>query len=173
MDRRKSCGGGLLLLVIVITVIILGFWFFSVGGESKILETVQGNDNKIENEQKHEISLLHIDNLGNSIDNLDEKINHYSIINWSLILVIFVFIISYISHQLYKMPRKVKENINKNIQDDRIMEHENALLEMGYLKAKKKKKKRQPKKEPKVKQTKKDKNKDEDDSGEDSDENAI
>ena len=54
------------------------------------------------------------------------------------------------------MPKRIKEKINKNLQEDKIMDHENTLLEMGYLKPKKKRKRRQPKKEPVVKQTKKD-----------------
>ena len=68
--------------MIVITVIILGFWYFSIGGENEISEKVQGNNNKIENEQHHEISLLHIENLGDNIQNLDGKIKLHSIINW-------------------------------------------------------------------------------------------
>ena len=71
----------MVILVIVITVIILGFWYFSVGGENEISEKVKGNNNKIQNEQHREISLLHIENLGDTVQNLDGKIKIHSMIN--------------------------------------------------------------------------------------------
>ena len=70
MDRKK-CGAGGVIIVIVLTVLILALWYFSSGGENEISEKVKGNNNKIQNEQHREISLLHIENLGDTVQNLD------------------------------------------------------------------------------------------------------
>ena len=94
-------------------------------------------------------------------------------IKYSLLLIIFLFIIGYIGNKCYKMPKRVKEKVNKSLQDDKILDHENALLEMGYLKPKKKKKKNQVKKNKVVKQKKEAKVKEEEENGSESEEEAT
>ena len=114
-----------------------------------------------------------MDKLGDTIEDLDGKVKLHATIKYSLLLIIFLFIIGYIGNKCYKMPKRVKEKVNKNLQDDKILDHENALLEMGYLKPKKKKKKNQMKKNTVVKLKKKVKVKEEEENGTDSDEEAI
>ena len=69
------------------------------------------------------------------------------------------------------MPKKVKEKVHKNLQEDKILDHENTLMEMGYLKPKRKRKKNQGKKNTEVKPKKKVKV--EEENGTDSDEEAV
>ena len=166
MDRKR----GFIISVIVILVIlsIFAIGYFKLGEEEKISEHVQGNENKIENNQKKEISLFHIENMAA----LGEKINNHAIINWLLIVIIFIILISFCTHhQKIKMPKK-KKNFQKSQQKERLNECEGALIEMGYLrkKATNKPNKQQTKKQTKIKQAKKVNRKLQNDSKEEDDE---
>ena len=70
------------------------------------------------------------------------------------------------------MPKRIKEKVNKDLQDEKIIDHENALIEMGYMKSKQKKKKNQVKgqvkKKQEVKQKKETKVKKDDENGSES-----
>ena len=141
---------------------------------------MKGNNNKIQNEQHRELSLIHIehmDKLGDTVEELEGKVKVHATIKYSLLLIIFLFIIGYIGNKCYKMPKRVKEKVNKSLQDDKILDHENALLEMGYLKPRKKKKKNQVKNQVKknkeVKQKKEAKVKEEEEIGSESEEEAT
>ena len=46
---------------------------------------------------------------------------------------------------MLKMPQKVKAKIEKGLQEETILYHEDALMKMGYLKHKKKRRKNQMK----------------------------
>ena len=70
-------------------------------------------------------------------------------------LFIFIVIGGYVGQRCKKMPQKVNEKLEKRIQEDRIEDHENALIKMGYLKPKKKQKKKKTKKDHDVKTKKK------------------
>ena len=87
----------------------------------------------------------------NRTNNLDGKMKLHATIKYSL------------------LPKRIKQKIEKDSQEDKIMDHENTLIEMGYLRPKKKKKGQ------KVKPSfvKKLKIKDEDENEEISDEDAI
>ena len=137
MDKKKGCvvGSGIIVTFVILSVLAIGY--FNFGGGEKITERVQGNENQIENTQKKEISLLHIENLGDSLDSLGSKVNNHAILNWSLLVIIFIIMFSFCAHyHLIRMPRKIQDNFLKGQQEDKLQECESALVDMGYLRKK-------------------------------------
>ena len=53
----------------------------------------------------------------------------------------FVIIAEYMIQRCKNIPIKMKQKMEKRTQDEKIENHEDALIEMGYLKPKKKAKK--------------------------------
>ena len=123
------------------------------GKKNQITEKIQGNNNRISSQQRSEITLLLVENLGNTVEDLDGRMKFHATVKYSLLLIIFIFIISYAANKCYKRPKRIKQRIEKDSQEDRIMDHENALIEMGYLRPKTKKKEKKSKKGQKVKPT--------------------
>ena len=142
MDRKK-CGGCLVLRVIIIILVIKGALYFSAGKDNQISEKIEGNSNQISSQQRSEISLLHVENLGSTVENLDERMKTHATVKYSLLLIIFIFIIAYAANKCYKMPKRIKQRMEKESQEGRITDNENALIEMGYLRPKTKKRKKQ------------------------------
>ena len=155
MDKKKCVLGSETILVLVILA-VLAYGYLSFGGGEKITEKVQGNNKKIENTQKKEVSLFHIENLRDNINDLDSEVKSHPILNWGLLLMIFLFIFSFCAHyHCIRMPNKIQKNILKGQQDDKLQECESALVEMGYLRPKPKKQtSKRAKKELKPKQAK-------------------
>ena len=94
MDKRK-CGAGASLVVILLVILTLVLWYFSSSGKEEMSEEVNGNYNKIQNEQHRELSLIHIehmDKLGNTVNELEDKVKVHATVKYSLLLVIFLFI---------------------------------------------------------------------------------
>ena len=129
--------------VIIIILVITGALYFSAGKDNQISEKIEGNSNQISSQQRSEISLLHVENLGSTVENLDERMKTHATVKYSLLLIIFIFIIAYAANKCYKMPKRIKQRMEKESQEGRITDHENALIEMGYLRPKTKKKKKQ------------------------------
>ena len=88
MDKKRGCIISVIMILLAFLIFAIGY--FTLGGEEKISEKVQGDGNKITNNRKKEFSLLHIENM----EALGEKINKHAIINWTLIVIIFIVLIS-------------------------------------------------------------------------------
>ena len=159
MDKKK-CGVGGVCAIGVVFLLICTIWyfFFSPQGEIKISEKVKGNKNVIVNTAHREVSLVHIEhmeNLGNKVNDLEDNMNKHLVIKYGLLLMLFIVIGGYVGQRCKNMPQKVKEKMEKRTQEERIETHEDALIEMGYLKPKKKKKKKMTKNDNDVKTKKK------------------
>ena len=107
MDKRK-CGAVGSLVVILLCILTLVIYYFSSSGQEEISAEVKGNYNKIENNQHRELSLIHIehmDKMGQTVNDLEEKVKVHATVKYCLILVIFLFISGYVGNKCYKMPK--------------------------------------------------------------------
>ena len=61
MDKKRGCIISVIVILVILAILAIGY--FKLGGEEKISEHVQGNENKTTNNQKMEFSLLHIEHM--------------------------------------------------------------------------------------------------------------
>ena len=129
--EKKTCFY-VILGVVILTIFTLTISWFFWPREDKITETVniKGSSNSIATNQKKEYSLLHI-------EALSDRVQRHSIINWTILIIISVIILSYCTHhQVIKMPAKIQDKFQQSKNEDKLAECEGALVEMGYLREK-------------------------------------
>ena len=159
MNKWKLGGGGICLVTSILLILIaLGYFFFQPG-TSEISDKIDGNSNVINNSGSKEISLFHIENFNSQVSDLKDHVNKHHAVKYSLITVLVVVIVMFMINKCKKIPRKIKEKMERKDQDEKIENHHDTLIEMGMLKPKRKPKKVQEVEEKKKKEEEKKKHK--------------
>ena len=68
MDKRKlGAGGACAIALVLLLIATLGYFLFSPAQVVKISDKIEGDKNVLVNTAHREVSLVHIENLGNQV----------------------------------------------------------------------------------------------------------
>ena len=133
MDKRKlGAGGACAIALVLLLIATLGYFIFSPAQVVKISDKIEGDKNVLVNTAHREVSLVHIENLGNQVSDLKDNMQKHHAIKYGLLIVMFVMIAGYMIQRCKNISMKMKQKMEKQTQDEKIENHEDALIEMGF-----------------------------------------
>jgi len=127
-------------LVVIVLILCMIKWL-TPGDTTDTETTVSGDDNKITSSTKHEVSLLHIENLASG----QRLTNTFMIGGFVIILLLAGY--SIFHHRTIKTSRRRVKDLERAQLFDKIQVIEDEMVKRGFLAKKKGKKTKKTKKE--------------------------
>ena len=132
---NRKCSKMTFTSVCVLFVLVIGgtltFWLWPRGNDMETKLVTNGDDNKIETSEKKEVSLFHIEELSSA----QTSSNIMTLIGFITIFLIIGY--AAFHFKFVKEPRSVEKDAERAKMMDRLMDVEEVMLELGYLKRKK------------------------------------
>ena len=132
---NRKCSKMTITSVCVLFVLVIGgtltFWLWSRGNDMETKLETNGDDNKIETSEKKEVSLFHIKELYSA----QTSSNIMTLIGFTIIFLIIGY--AAFHFKFVKEPRSVEKDAERAKMMERLMDVEEVMLELGYLKRKK------------------------------------
>ena len=126
--------------LVVIGVILYMIKWMTPGDTTDTKTTVSGNDNKVTSETKHEVSLLHIENLASG----QRLTNSLTLGGFVLILLLAGY--SLFHHRTIKTSRRRVKDLERTQLLEKIQVIEDEMIKRGFLARKKGKRSKKEKK---------------------------